>query len=273
MILPRMRPLGDVDEEELALRPTTRAATISPPAAAMRGSTLPPAIPELRRRLLLADRLMAGRDDLSAEHAAWLAVELAGFLDRVQTERLGLDRLDQLVPDAYAEHWQRVVAFLSVLAEEWPTILKREGALDPADRRNRLLETLASSWRDRPPDHPVIAAGSTGSIPATADLLAVVAGLSQGEVVLPGLDRHLDDAAWAHVADEPAHPQHGLALLLKRFELTREDVQAFDASRERRSDPVGARARRLGRACPGKRRQPVAAPGSGAVRSGVARRC
>src|SRR6202165_6010600 len=45
-------------------------------------------------------------------------------------------------------------------------------------------------------DGPVIAAGSTGSMPATARFLQAVAVLAQGAVVLPGLDTDLDEAAW-----------------------------------------------------------------------------
>ena len=43
---------------------------------------------------------------------------------------------------------------------------------------------------------PVIAAGSTGSMPATAKFLHAIARLPQGAVVLPGLDTDLDEAAW-----------------------------------------------------------------------------
>ena len=41
--------------------------------------------------------------------------------------------------------------------------------------------------------HPVIAAGSTGTVPATARLLKTIASLPNGAVVLPGLDLTLDD--------------------------------------------------------------------------------
>ena len=40
---------------------------------------------------------------------------------------------------------------------------------------------------------PVIAAGSTGSMPATAKLLAAIARLRTARVVLPGLDTDLDE--------------------------------------------------------------------------------
>ena len=54
---------------------------------------------------------------------------------------------------------------------------------------------------------PVIAAGSTGSIPATAELLAGDRRSANGAVVLPGLDQRLDAAVWAALggaAPEPA---------------------------------------------------------------------
>src|SRR3546814_7363061 len=52
---------------------------------------------------------------------------------------------------------------------------------------------------------------STGSIPATAELLRTVASLPQGAVVLPGLDLESDDAVWREIRDDPGHPQHGMA--------------------------------------------------------------
>ena len=76
-----------------------------------------------------------------------------------------------------------------MLTEDWPKILAAEGCIDPAERRNRALAAQAEAWRAHPPADPVIAAGSTGSIPATAALLDVIAGLPNGRVVLPGLDR------------------------------------------------------------------------------------
>ncbi len=217
-ILPQMRPIGDVDEDEMVLE-AIDGPGLDP------GADLLPAIPELRRRLLLAARLIAGAgDDLTAEQAAWLAAELGRFLDQVQTERLGFEGLEDLAPGEFAEHWQEVLEFLSLLVREWPAILKKEGAIDPAERRNRALAELAERWRAKPPDHPVIAAGSTGSVPATAELLAVIAGLEAGEVVLPGLDRDLDEVAWEAVGETPSHPQYGLARLLLRLGLDRGEV-------------------------------------------------
>src|SRR3546814_2198471 len=68
---------------------------------------------------------------------------------------------------------------------------------------------------------------STGSIPATAELLRTVAGLPQGAVVLPGLDLESDDAVWREIRDDPGHPQHGMAQLLDRLGIAREAVRPW----------------------------------------------
>ena len=72
--------------------------------------------------------------------------------------------------------------------------------------------------------YPVIAAGSTGTVPSTARLLKVIASLPNGAVVLPGLDRSLDDEDWASLAEHPEHPQAGMAELLRKLGVAREDV-------------------------------------------------
>jgi ATP-dependent helicase/nuclease subunit B len=77
----------------------------------------------------------------------------------------------------------------------------------------------------------VIAAGSTGSLAPVAELLCVVAHLPHGRIVLPGLDRSSDPGVWAAVEADPAHPQHGLARLLKRLELTPAQVPDWPLGR------------------------------------------
>ncbi|NQV99425.1 MAG: double-strand break repair protein AddB [Rhodospirillales bacterium] len=229
-LLPQMTPIGDVDEDELLLSGTgDDMAGVDP-------LDIPPAVSPLRRQLLLA-RLIMARGDTSADQAVRLGLELARLLDQLHTERLDFSKFATLVPDTYSQHWQETLQFLEILTREWPAILASDGAIDAADRRNRLLDSQTRQWRRHPPTGPIIAAGSTGSIPATADLLATIAGLPAGRVVVPGLDRALSDEAWQEL--EPHHPQFGLSRLLAHFGLTRHQVQdwsspaATEANRER----------------------------------------
>ncbi len=223
LLLPRMMALGDVDEDAMLLDGSAIAAPGGPDPA----SDPPPAIPTLRRQLLLA-RLIAARplgpdgDPPTPARAVALARDLAGLLDQAQTERLSLADLKGLVPERHAAHWQTTVDFLAILSDLWPKVLAAEGALDPAARRDRLMTARTQAWREQPPSTPVVAAGSTGSIPATAELLAVVAGLPAGAVVLPGLDLTMDAPSWDSL--EPTHPQFGMRRLLNTLNLTRADV-------------------------------------------------
>jgi ATP-dependent helicase/nuclease subunit B len=215
-LLPQFRPLGDSEEDDLLFD------------AASEGLELAPAIAPLRRQLLLAHLIRqwdrAGRGGLlSFAQSAALADSLAKVMDEVETQGCDLSRLKELAPADLAEHWEGVSRFLGLLRDQWPAILAAEKAMNPAARRTEALRALAKRLEAMPPPGWVIAAGSTGSIPATAELLAVIARLPQGAVVLPGLDQGLDDESWNTL--DPGHPQFGLRQLLRTIDADREDVK------------------------------------------------
>jgi len=217
-LLPQLRPLGDVDEDAFLFD------------AASEDLALAPAIAPIRRRLLLAtlvqrwDRAKHGDDaQLGFAQAAQLARALGHFLDEAETQGADLSKLEALAPDALAAHWAEVRDFLIFLREEWPKILAAEQAMELAARRNLLLGALAERYAAATPPGPVIAAGTTGSIPATAGLLAAIARLPNGSIVLPGLDRELDEDSWN--ALDPGHPQYGMKELIARLGIARSDVR------------------------------------------------
>ena len=222
-LLPHMTPLGDVDEDELVIGGDGGS---DDPFGGGDPFDIPPAMSGTRRQLLLARMIMA-RGETLPDQAIRLAGELARLLDQIHTERRPFEDLKGLVDGEFAEHWQQTLEFLTILTELWPKVLKNEGVIDTADRRNRLLEAQTRHWENSPPETPVIAAGSTGSIPATADLLACISRLPNGAVVLPGLDQTSNDTVWS--ALEAHHPQYGLARLLEHLEIERRDVQEWVA--------------------------------------------
>ena len=214
-LLPDMRPLGDVEEDELLFDPQGDI-------------DLPPAINPVRRRLLLAAMIRrwdkaARKSAMSFAQSAALARGLAGFLDEAVTQGADLSHMKDLAPPSLAAHWELVWKFLDLLHTQWPRLLTTEGAIDPADHRNRSLAALAKRLDASRPTEPVIAAGSTGSIPATAELLGVIARLPKGAVILPGLDRGLDEESWNNL--DPGHPQYGMKELLRRIGVEREGVK------------------------------------------------
>jgi ATP-dependent helicase/nuclease subunit B len=214
-LLPDFKALGDVDEDEFLFDSDADDLDLTP-------TILP-----MRRRLLLAtlvkrwdETRRQGR--LGFAQAAALAGSLASLMDEMETQGADLSRLGDLVPRALAEHWAEVLGFLELLRDQWPALLAAEGTANPAARRNEYLKALAKRIVDHPPQGLVIAAGSTGSIPATGELLGVIARLPKGMVVLPGLDRELDADSWNDL--DPGHPQYGMKQLLERIEVKRKDV-------------------------------------------------
>jgi ATP-dependent helicase/nuclease subunit B len=239
VLLPRMRPIGDLDSDELSLVDGLGDAA---------DLALPPAIPELRRRLLLTRLVLDwGRrrrhDPLLPGQAAALAVSPARLLDTVASDGADFARLAELVPADLAGHWQTVLKFLELLPRSWPGLLAAEGALDPAERRNLLLRRQAALWRRSPPADPVIAAGLVGGLPALTELIAVVAALPQGAVILPGLDRGGDAAHWAAIQADEAHPQHLMALLLGALDVAPGDVRGWRTGQK--TGPQTPRAHRM----------------------------
>jgi ATP-dependent helicase/nuclease subunit B len=220
-LLPQFKALGDSDEDGVLFDSVGD------------GLELAPAITPLRRQLLLAQlvRQWDRRDrdgTLSFAQCAALADSLAKVMDEVETQGCDLALLKDLAPENLAEHWEGVTRFLTVIRDTWPAILEEEQALNPALRRNLALKALGARLEAAPPQGWVIAAGSTGSIPATAQLMRVIARLPNGAVVLPGLDKRLDAESWANL--DPGHPQFGLAQLLRTVEADREDVQDWFAA-------------------------------------------
>ncbi len=213
LLLPRMNPIGDVDEEELSLSLSGVEDELA----------LPPAIAPTERLFLLT-RLIGAQDyTRGLEQDLMLATALAKLMDQVYTQNLDFSALPYLVESAdFAEHWQVSIKFLEILSDVWPSILAERGAIDAADRRNRLIKRLVEHWRKNPPRHPVYAAGSTGSIPATTLLLETVARLPDGCIILPGLDQTMDESSWNAMDD--THPQATLRSLLRELGQEREDV-------------------------------------------------
>ncbi len=245
LLLPQMQPIGDVDEDELI------SESFPGQADAQTLSNLPQSMPALRRQFILAQLIhrwgeRSGKTDPHVNLAhpnqvVRLADDLGRFFDTLTTERVDPSKLSDIVPDQFTEHWRHVLSFLTIISEHWPAILNEENAIDTAERRNRLLQAQAQLWRTAPPRDPVIAAGSTGSIPATADLLSVIALLDQGAVVLPGLDLDMDEAGWVDV--DPSHPQFGMKELLERMDVDRKAV-ALWAQEKKTIDAEAAQLRR-----------------------------
>ena len=247
VILPHIVALGELDEDELIF---AQAATGELAETALR---LPDALAPFERRLLLAQLIMtwvkspelhgaAGTPLVASTPAAAMALadDLARLSDDMITRSVGWEKIDDLVREEQPDldqYWQLSLRLLQVLREQWPRILDERGVIEPAERRDRLI--AAEQARLARSDAPAIAAGSTGSMPATAMLLETIAKHPRGALVLPGLDTALDQASWQALSGDekrvPAfgHAQFAMQALLKRIGITRAQVTQLEESSPR----------------------------------------
>jgi len=240
-ILPCIRPIGDVDEEDHLLSPVMESD--------LDRLALPLSISRLARHLALTNLALqwgrtARRELLglapdepllipaSAADAARLSADLARLLDDLTTAGIGFDSINRLVPDDQTGYFAITLDFLKIVTEYWPRILTDMNRVDLAARRDLLIGAEVDRLVSSPPVGPVIAAGSTGSIPSTAQLLKAIAHLPNGAVVLPGLDKFLDAAGYQAIGDPGeaklatyGHPQFGLRKLIADIGIAREDVE------------------------------------------------
>src|ERR1700729_1017548 len=240
VLLPRIVALGDIDEDELGFPEEPE------PYGGTAPLDIPPKLGDLDRRLTLAKLVaMWAKSPVSAPLVVGgpastlaLAGDLARLMDDMVARGVGWGALGGLVPDQLDKYWQYSLEFLRIARLAWPAHLQEIKKIEPAARRDLLIEAEAKRLTAHH-DGPVIAAGSTGSMPATARFLQAIAKLPQGAVVLPGLDTDLDDDAWQMIGGvrdaqgkfttPPAsnHPQYAMHALLHRFGIKRGDVEAL----------------------------------------------
>lgn len=248
-ILPTIRALGETDDDAGyfdADLPDT--FDLAPPIG---GATR---LIELARLILawrnsLPSRILDIHDEspliapVSPADALWLAKDLVALIDAMETERCDWQALDTLDAADHATWWQLTLEFLKIAHVYWPERLKELNRSSPAAHRNAILSAEVKRIAAGRMTGPVIVAGSTGSIPATADMIAAILRCDRGAVVLPGLDQDMEDTEWllltaapsappgspARQIGERSHPQYGLARLIHRLGVSRTDVVALDA--------------------------------------------
>lgn len=252
ILLPRIRPLGEFDED---------AAFFAAGAGEM--MSVPPAIDALERQLALgtltARWTEAMTDDLHALYgiervttpvstadAFWMAADLAALIDQLETEGIPFKAIEDAAGAEVSEWWNVTLAFLQIVKKAWPAHLAEANRLDPADHRNRMIRAEAARLAAAPPAGPVIVAGSTGTIPATAELIATIARLPQGAVVLPGYDTEMDGETRTlleTVGDATpviGHPQFGMHKLVRSIGIAPDAIERLGAAED---DAVAARSR------------------------------
>lgn len=251
-ILPRIRPLGEPGDPLDRWLDAHDAFGSDETLAAREGGALPsrPVISAIQRCFLLLPliekwraalrREVAGAPEdrhpgavVSIRESLALADALGRLIDEMRISGVPLENLESSVPPGYDPsrfdaYWEKTRDFLKIAARYWPQRLEEVGGRDEMDLRLEAIEAEAHRLEREAPATPILVLGSTGSVSATARLMRAVSRLDHGAVVLPGLDLHLDEVAWAEIGAENAslatrfaHPQAALKRVLAEIGLPR----------------------------------------------------
>ncbi len=221
-LLPRLRPLADIDPEEPPFEPGELIGKVRP------------AIDGTQRRFEMARVVAAYHEramDLPLDAATALAMAdpLLAILDDAALEEAKLTESDgwaRLMGEA-AKHFQDAATLYRIIQDFWPARLAELNMEEPQTRKVKLLNALVDHWTETPPDYPVVIAGSTGSLRATRRLMRVVANLPKGMVILPGFQATDNDETWDKIDEQ--HPQYAMKLLIQGLNVERGQVQDFQS--------------------------------------------
>lgn len=230
LLLPRVRPIGDIDEDDLLEAGRTEGDT----------EPLPMPVSPIGRELMMTGLIdewarqnpqsrLAAEINASPQRAHAVALSLCELVDSLETEEIKIDGLTTLYGVEAAEHREAILDLLSLVRVRLPALLMEKGLIGPKAHRSLLIRQEARRLVQFDQGKPIVAAGSTGSIPASRELLRTIAQVTAGAVVLPGLDLDLDEASWNAVGIQ--HPQHVLKNLLASLGVERQQVQPLASRR------------------------------------------
>ncbi len=219
LILPRLRALGDMHDEDIEALRSGDLPDLPPPLDS--SGRLLALLPLVRDGL----GRMYGRDNSFAEVLRY-ARALLGIFDALQYGSITQPDIKKLAEGGdFAEHWQRVLIFLDIALQYWPAKLAELGASDPIAYRIAQLEALTARWMQAAPKTPIIAAGSTGTIPAARALMKCISTLPQGCVLLPHIAAPDTADTWAALG--PTHPAFALKQLVDALDRTPESIASW----------------------------------------------
>ena len=124
LLLPRFHTLGDLDDDDLI---GAEGDETSPALMVLSDERTPW---NDAHRILVAMKMLApvqlAEQALSHDQQLSLAKALLQLLDQTETESLEIADLKQLIDDReLAEHWEKSLQFLALLADVWPELETR----------------------------------------------------------------------------------------------------------------------------------------------------
>ena len=222
LILPKIKAVGDIDLDEFDLDYLAdNDFHNSLPCPIKYNLLLIKEIEEWNNKVGLFGK------NISSNQIAAIAGKLKNFLDEINKEEIDLSGIDYVDDSELSEHKQKILKFLKYFGAIWQNDLDKNNITSAAKYYNEIINFISKNKEKTSLfDNPIIIAGSTGSIKATANLIKIIAADNNNSVILFGLDTDLKDQNWNLITQ--SHPQFILKNLLEFLEISRNQVQNLE---------------------------------------------
>jgi ATP-dependent helicase/nuclease subunit B len=211
ILLPKIIPIGDMEESEILPSDLIDDFDL----------TIPPSFTSTEQLLHLANEL----NNMPLIKAIDIVHGLNEFLKRLHRDELSVKILSKISFGDVPQHVTTLIEYLHLLAVKWPQITKLYNKLDFIERRNLQINKRIENWQKNEPEYPIIAAGSNGSIKSTAKLLKTLIKMSNGYVVLRGIDPGDDQENWLNI--DCYHPLFYLKSLISDIGANYQDLKPW----------------------------------------------
>ncbi len=230
VIMPKMIPLSEVDENTMLPFMDHTFAQIKPPISSLKRDIY-------LTRLIAQTTGIQGKQDkenISYDQAAYIAKSLAKLLDDSQHFGVNLEHIQSLARGEHAEHWQPILTFLDIIYQHWPKILDSLQVQDGAAYQDQILRLLSNLWEKQPPQSPIIAAGINRNIPAVHEFLNAIVHHAKGAIIFQGVEQitpeletyfHDHDHDWFSQAQAQSSPLWVTSSILKHLDVKPQNVQ------------------------------------------------
>lgn len=224
LILPRLSALGDINDDDVD------DSYFGEPL------DLPPPLNPTQRLLAILPLVQDGLGRMFQRSSSFadslrFARALLKVFDSLQYGSITRPDLAALAQSGdFADHWQRILQFLDIALTYWPEKLRELRASDPVAYRIAHIDAMTARFEAQPPQRPIVAAGTTGTIPAVRALLKRLAALPQGCLLLPPIpiSDTADAALWSALG--PTHPGYALKILIETLDRTPDSIPPWPFS-------------------------------------------
>ncbi len=139
------------------------------------------------RVVLLAKLLSQDKSIVNMSVALQIAHDFIAMQDYLENEGVDTANINwiDLVDEKYASHFKNKADLLNILTRSLP-IISENKITSTALRNNQIRHWIDVIKKDYLKDSLVVVCGSTASVPASADLMAEIAKLDNGRIILSG---------------------------------------------------------------------------------------